>query len=1256
MFKNFALDIEPRKSTQKMVINITEKDLEENQDKVLSTLQKECVDLNSWFYIILYYYSKEDYASFEKFSKEVSKIDVEQNPFYKDQKILFIHILNIISLFYSFIAYRSKDKDNFEKYSKFSTSLSNKADNLQNYHPTTIISTAFFSFIKGDYENSERYFSYVSDHNVELNKKVQTNIVILSKLGRALIAYNQSKYDKAIEFFASLIREYNYVNENILESLGICYYKGNKIQKAKEIFEATLTQYPNNYKIKTYLALIKLSYLSDEDNNNFNEAFKELMMAYKMNNFNDNTIPALLVNLCNIFLISGKFEEAGILCKKLKNQLEYGEIKFINDSKLSENTSQNNSNIKGYNELKSSIYVINAKYLLSIGKKEEAFISFMQSVQENSKNIEAQFGLGRIYLLTQNFSEAENCFIECKKILDENKWVSFKILKYLGYVLSITKYKEIEKSIDLFKQAIEIRKDDIDCYIKLGELLNLREPDNSLKYYIKAVELIKTKKKEEKKSEIEIPEEPTIYSQDILPELLNNIGCTLLVKEEYKDVEKYLNEAKNIIKEELKKLNTKNKENKNKEKGEKADKEEQKKIIRLKSLKISVDYNLALYYDSQASFDYSHYLYKKIISENPYFIEAYIKLSELYKMRGNKIKAESYIKLAIEKHFKVIQEERNIPKENNTQEEKEKEKEKIGEDKMEIEENEKNNNINEEKNIEKKDENNENKKIENKSEIKKVHRLISVMNKPVNPMLIEAYYLYENGKEHEAIGTLNRILLEYSPHDTYTLTFLANIYYSMSVDTRSKAIDKEKMKKAIELYFRALEYDKYNALAAVGLSNCLCEFNYVDKAIDIYRSIMEKFPNEYNSLINSSLIYMDEKKYEKASILLHKVLMNTFHGNNAKIENLLAKCCIEMKEFKTANQYIKNLIMKYPDNSIYQFNYGFLLYSQFEDIINSPTRKYSDTEKAIKIISKAYKIFEELNKTKKDEIFEKIIQKTEFLYKCSDMRNICSVDLNKAKDILKEDLKNEEILKKENEKNMNEYRLLLEKQKEQKEKDEKEKIKEMDQQDEEILKENLELMNLVEQKNKELQLKQKEKAKKEKKGKRKGKNKEDDFLDESENKNVELELNEQNEEKEYDDKENEDEEDKDINSDYIDEEEEKRKKKKREEKGKKKFLLKKRNFSDNESQKSQENDENGENGQNEGGNGEEKSKENENNGGEENENKNENEENNSRGEENNEGDNNENDNKGENNDDNEEKMEEKENENKQKNKNIIDDE
>ena len=133
----------------------------------------------------------------------------------------------------------------------------------------------------------------------------------------------------AIKFLASLVKEYNYVNENILESLGICYYKANKVQKVKEIIEATLAKYQNNYKIKTYLAIMKLSFLSDEKENNFNQAFEELMDAYKMNNYDDNTIPTLLVNLCNIFLNCGKFEEAGVLCQKLIINLNLANLNLI---------------------------------------------------------------------------------------------------------------------------------------------------------------------------------------------------------------------------------------------------------------------------------------------------------------------------------------------------------------------------------------------------------------------------------------------------------------------------------------------------------------------------------------------------------------------------------------------------------------------------------------------------------------------------------------------------------------------------------------------------------------------------------------------------------------------------------------------------------------------------------------------------------------------------------------------------------------
>ena len=46
-----------------------------------------------------------------------------------------------------------------------------------------------------------------------------------------------------------------------------------------------------------------------------------------------------------------------------------------------------------------------------------------------------------------------------KKIIEENKKVYFKVLKYLAYILlSIIKRKEIEKTIDLYKQAIVVIK------------------------------------------------------------------------------------------------------------------------------------------------------------------------------------------------------------------------------------------------------------------------------------------------------------------------------------------------------------------------------------------------------------------------------------------------------------------------------------------------------------------------------------------------------------------------------------------------------------------------------------------------------------------------------------------------------------------------------------------------------------------------------------------------------------------------------
>ena len=45
--------IELRKRKDKSVVKLSEKDLHDNPDKLLQMLKKECVDLKTWFYIIV---------------------------------------------------------------------------------------------------------------------------------------------------------------------------------------------------------------------------------------------------------------------------------------------------------------------------------------------------------------------------------------------------------------------------------------------------------------------------------------------------------------------------------------------------------------------------------------------------------------------------------------------------------------------------------------------------------------------------------------------------------------------------------------------------------------------------------------------------------------------------------------------------------------------------------------------------------------------------------------------------------------------------------------------------------------------------------------------------------------------------------------------------------------------------------------------------------------------------------------------------
>ena len=331
---------------------------------------------------------------------------------------------------------------------------------------------------------------------------------------------------------------------------------------------------------------------------------------------------------------------------------------------------------------------------------------------------------------------------------------------------------------------------------------------------------------------------------------------------------------------------------------------------KFKSLELSIYFNLALYYEAKNEFAEAYKYYKHIIKENPYFVDAYIKLGELAKLRGHEKKAIDYMKQALDKHFKK----------------------------------------------------------DAKSDLNPNARLLSMLPKPINPILNLAQIFFDSGNEQDAISYLKTILNEYDDKDIYTIIFLGNLHYEFAVNFRKGPTrDKDyNLKKSLEYYYKALELDKFNCYASIGISNILAEFNLTSFALDTYKKVCEKMPNNPNPFINEGILYMNENKYDHAIMTFNKILKRFFKNKNPQLELLISKNYISNKEFEKALKILKCLIFRYPDNIYYKFNYALCLRAKSEDILQKTERKVKQTQEAIRNLEKSIPIFESIKNLKKE--------------------------------------------------------------------------------------------------------------------------------------------------------------------------------------------------------------------------------------------------------------------------------------------------
>jgi len=369
-----------------------------------------------------------------------------------------------------------------------------------------------------------------------------------------------------------------------------------------------------------------------------------------------------------------------------------------------------------------------------------------------------------------------------------------------------------------------------------------------------------------------------------------------------------------------------------------------------------------------------------ILEQNPFYLEADIKLGELARQRGNKEKSLEYMKSAIDKYF-IKQKENQI---NDT-------------------ENHQNNNFN----INQINSNN-NVNLNNNNSILKIYPFLS---KPASEKLMKAHIQLERGADDDARTILIEVFKITEGKDPYTLIFLGNYHYEIATQNRTKEDEfRKNMREALFYYVSALELDKYNAYAAIGIANIFAEYSMETQAIEVYKNIHEKLPNNMNAYANEALILMSDKKFEKAGIIINKLLKRFYNGKNPKFENILAKIYMELKDFDKAFNILKNLMLRYPDDLFFRYNYAFCLWAKSENIINKKDRKVYETQEAIRNLEKSRPIFEAIYKIKRErgnylrnEADEKLITSSEFYYKCKLMLDCVKPTYETCKNLLEND-------------------------------------------------------------------------------------------------------------------------------------------------------------------------------------------------------------------------------------------------------------
>ena len=455
-------------------------------DEVLSILKQECCPLHVWIRLSLEYYKQERVNDFVHIL-ESSRTSANTN--YKNMDKDMLKALDMLAAYYVQQANKEKNKEKKKEFCSKATVLYTAADKIAMYDSDHLLSRAYFCLLDNDkMDQANAQFDFVLSTN-------GTNVSAL--VGKGCICYNKKDYKTSLNFFKKALRSNADAPASVRLGMGLCFFKLNKLPKAKMAFERALELDPRCVGSLIGLAILELNNKTVESTKHGVEL---LSKAYTI----DPTNPVVLNHLANHFFYKKDYQKVQQLAMHAFHNTE-------NESMRSE-----------------TCYQLARSYHAQ-GDYEQAFQYYYQSTQFSSPNfILPYFGLGQMYLYKLDSENAAQCFEKVLKLYPNN----YEALKILGSIYANS--KDIEKR-ELAKQNLkkvtDQFPDDFEAWVELAQILEATDVTGALSAYGTASKILKEISSIEK------------VQHEIHPEILNNVASLHYRLGNYNECKRYYEAA-----------------------------------------------------------------------------------------------------------------------------------------------------------------------------------------------------------------------------------------------------------------------------------------------------------------------------------------------------------------------------------------------------------------------------------------------------------------------------------------------------------------------------------------------------------------------------------------------------------------------------------------------------------------------------------------------------------------------------------------